>query len=480
MKSNTIKSRILKYNIAAIILLILLTAIIFNFAVNLYIQKNIIEQLENIASNTEITALEHGPDFFPPPDQPDNIKGPNPGDNKLFGYYLMLDRSLKEPLSLLNADFILLDSNAKRINPFTDKALTQSSELLNSITEEIKKSNDYSGEKSVSFNISGVKYIAVIKPVFDKNSFGLGWIIIYSSLKEIYQLQIGLNIILLIILIFSALVITLFSSILSQKITEPFISLNHNIKEIAERNFSSKIRHPVYGELEELVTNINIMSDKLETYDKAQKTFLQNASHEFRTPLMSIQGYAEGIKYKVVDENYASNIILDETKRMTDLVEDILYLSRLDSIEENYHFNTVSCTALMHECIERMKGAALKNNINIKLNLNCSNAEIIADEEKLIRAITNIIGNCIRYAKTKVEISTMIIDKDIEISISDDGSGFKTDELENIFERFYKGEKGNHGLGLAISKYVIEKTKGKITAVNLSTGALFKIILPLI
>jgi len=64
------------------------------------------------------------------------------------------------------------------------------------------------------------------------------------------------------------------------------------------------------------------MSEKLESYDKAQKTFFQNASHEFRTPLMSIQSYAEGIKYDVVDKNTAADIIIDETKRMTHLVED--------------------------------------------------------------------------------------------------------------------------------------------------------------
>ena len=90
-----------------------------------------------------------------------------------------------------------------------------------------------------------------------------------------------------------------------KKISAPFSHLNQHIRAIAERNFGNKIEMPVDDELREFVNNINIMSEKLETYDKAQKTFLQNVSHEFRTPLMSIQSYAEGIKYDVVDSNTA-------------------------------------------------------------------------------------------------------------------------------------------------------------------------------
>ncbi len=268
MKKNTIKWSIFKYNLTVIILLIALTCIIFNLAVNIYIEKNIVGQLEKIASNTETTALTHGPDYFPPPGLPPDQQH---SDDKLFGYYLMLDRSLKEPLSLLNADFILLDGNENRISPFTDKTLTAPAELLNSIIEEIKKSDNNKTERHLNFNISGVKYIAIIKPVYDKNSFGLGWIIIYSSLQKINQLQYSINILLFTILIFSAMLITALSSALSKKISEPFLTLNHYIKEIAERNFTSKIQHPVYLELEELTESINLMSHKLGAMIKPRK-----------------------------------------------------------------------------------------------------------------------------------------------------------------------------------------------------------------
>lgn len=266
----------------------------------------------------------------------------------------------------------------------------------------------------------------------------------------------------------------MFSSRVSRKISEPFSHLNQYISDISERNFGNKVEVPVYDELREFVNNINIMSEKLETYDKAQKTFLQNASHEFRTPLMSIQSYTEGIKYDVVDSDSAVEIILSEIKRMTHLIEDLLYLSRLDAIEENYNYINLNLNELINICVERMNLLSQKSNIKIINNFPEEIVQIYGDEEKLSRAITNIISNCIRYANNIVTVELKVIDRNkAQIIISDDGPGFTDCELSNIFERFYKGTKGNFGLGLSISKNVIEKLNGKISAKNSNLGATF-------
>lgn len=497
MKRNTIKWRIFKYNIIIIIMLITLTTIIFNLAVRLYLEKDTVKQLNKIASNAENTALKHGPDFFKkaPPMVPHDFdmqinKTPplDPEDTSdVFRYYFMLDRSLKEPLTMLNADFILLDQNKNKITPsldipdssFPDKPDSASPEFINQLTKEINQIKKLDQEKYLNINLSGTEYIALIKPVSDKNSFGLGWIIIYSNIQQIKQLQIGINIILLFILIFSALITIIFSSRVSKKISEPFSHLNEYISSISERNFGNRIEMPVYDELGELVNNINIMSEKLGIYDKAQKTFLQNASHEFRTPLMSIQSYAEGIKYDVVSSDTAIPVILDEIKRMTNLVEDLLYLSRLDTIEESYNYKNLNFNELLVICIDRINLIAEQNNVTITSKLPIEITSIYGDEEKLSRAVTNIIANCIRYAKTSVTIDLQILNNsNLQLTISDDGAGFEINELPNIFDRFYKGKKGNYGLGLSISKNIIEKLNGKISAGNLESGAFFIIELP--
>lgn len=484
MKSNTIKWRIFKYNLIVIIMLIALVAVIFNLSIRFYIEREMMGQLNRIASRTEDTALKRGPDFFKdgkgviPPPPPRNM--PQDENDKALRYYFMLDRSLRESLSVLNANYILLDISKTVINPLPEEYSNTPQDLLQQITREIEGLKTMNKSNYLDFTLSGTEYIAIVKPVSDKNNFGLGWIVIYSSLQQVNQLQLAINAILLTILLISAFIIVLFSSTIAKKVSAPFSSLNQHIRDIAEIKFGTKIQVPVYDEMQELVSNFNIMSEKLETYDKAQKTFLQNASHEFRTPLMSIQSYAEGIKYGVTDSTASADIIIDESKRLTQLVENLLYLSRLDAIEESYYFSRLDFNELLRSCADRMNAIAAKDNITLSLELPSEDIYITADDEKISRAVKNVLSNCIRYAENSVRAKVELVNggSAVRLCISDDGPGFKLEELPNIFDRFYKGSGGNFGLGLAISKNVIETHKGSITAQNSEHGALFQIELP--
>ncbi len=486
MKRNTIKWRILKYNLIIIIVLIAISTLVFNFAIRVYMENENVKQLALIASRAEDTALRRGPDFFPqrqriglPPDKKEHAGNP-PAENDPLRFYFELDRSLREPLSVLNADYILLDSDGNRINLLPDEFKNLSDELEQKIVNEINGSGDLNKKNYLNLKLSGVEYIAIVKDVSGKNTFVLSRIIIYSSLEKVNQLQTGINILLFIILVITSIITAMISSLSARKISAPFSALNTHIGAIAEHNFGTKILLSVDDEMQDLVNNINVMSGKLESYDQAQKTFLQNASHEFRTPLMSIQSYAEGIKYKVVENAEAAEIIIGETRRMTQMVEDLLYLSRLDTIEEDYRMEFINLNEVLKTCIDRMKGIAAKSNVEIAAQLSAEAVDIHADNEKLTRAITNILANCIRYARTVVKITYRKVaeEEKIEIAISDDGPGFDSEELPVVFQRFYKGKKGNSGLGLAISKAVIEKHNGSVSADNTGSGALFLIRLP--
>lgn len=513
VNKNTIKGKILNYNISIIIMLIALTAIIFNLSINLYIQKDIKNQLNTLASNAKNTVLINSPDFFPnnniPPKPPkfnqyqtnnqDNIEtdknivppsDPSENQNNIsshlysdnndsFKYYLMLDRSLKEPLTLLNANFILLDENQNTITPLHENF--DYSAIIEEISSKNSKAMRLNETTYVNFDFSDNKYMAVIQSIADKDFSFLGWIIIYSNVQKMQELKFYINIILLLILISSAFITVIFSSKLSKNISKPLSDLNEQISSISDRNFGNKIQIPVFDELDELVNNINSMSEKLGDYDKAQKIFLENMSHEFRTPLMSIQSYAEGIKYSVIDNDTAVEVILGEINRMKILIEDLLYLSRLNAIEENYKYSTLNFNEIIVRCIERMNLIVEKNNITISFNLPEEILYINGDEEKLSRAITNIITNCVRYANSLISINLIILGHNkIQLTISDDGTGFDTNDFSNIFKRFYKGSKGNFGLGLSISKNIIEQLGGTISARNLEKGAIFTIILPLL
>jgi signal transduction histidine kinase len=224
------------------------------------------------------------------------------------------------------------------------------------------------------------------------------------------------------------------------------------------------------------------MSNMLQAYENNQKQFFQNVSHELRTPLMSIRGYAEGIRENIVDKDTAVDIILSWESRMTDLVNGLLYISRIDEgLEAPKNTVSVDVKNLLFSCYERVKPVAAKAQKEITINAPDSDITINTDEEKLERAIINILSNAIRHAKSSVLISYKNIEDNLEISIQDDGDGISPKDLPRIFERFYKGNKGNSGLGLAISKDIVKSLNGKIRAENIlvpDTGAVFTVVLP--
>jgi len=478
MKKTTIKWRMFKYNLIIIITLVILISVTFNIIIRLYMQRDILSQLNSIAENVESTILKQSPDFF----SDNNVtKREVKNTNPRFRLFVLLSPLLRQSVSILNANYILLDNDANiTYNSMEEIDFTDG--LINEIRQYIKNDEIISEHDKMSYSISNTDFVAIVKPL-PKNKFkNLQWIVIYSSVEKINQLQLMINGILVAILIFSSAIAIIFSSILSKKISTPLSSLNKYIRNISVRNFDSKINIDIDDEFKELINNINIMTEKLKIHDKAQKNFLQNASHEFRTPLMSIQSYAEGIQYDVVEKNQAAKIIIEESKRLTALVEDLLYLSRLDAVEESYNYKEVEFNQFINKCIERINGVAIKNNIKLDLNMHEQIVyNVVIDEEKMSRAIVNILNNSIRYAQSVVKITvSKVEDKNIKIQIIDDGPGINLAELPYIFDRFYKGKKGKYGLGLAISKSIIEKHNGRINAKNSEdlSGAQFDILLP--
>lgn len=476
--TKTIKGRVLRYNLIVIVALIILTSIIFNMSIRWYLKQDMIDQLERIATLTEYEI------FRPAPNIPGlwmlpDARGSRPNlDIELIRYYLMLERSLREPLTLLNANYILIDRNMNRVALFPDDFFQEVTPSTAQVLAEVTKLTDFSGETYLDFSVAGQEYIALVKPIENRLT-NLGWLIIFSPIGKIQQIQLSINLILFAILLFTSLIAMLISSLLTKKITTPFSILTKHIRGIAERNFGEKIELPVYQELEELVSSINLMSEKLASYDQAEKTFFQNVSHELRTPLMSMQSYAEGIQHSLVEPTVAANIIVEESHRMAQLIEELLYLSRLDTIEENFNMQDVSVNDFLASCVERCYGAAISQQVTLEVNYLPEDQTIVIDPTKLIRAFTNIITNCLRYADTVVQISAAVEDNHLVIRIADDGSGFEEHEIENLFNRFYKGKKGSFGLGLAISKNLVLRHKGTISACNTDSGALFTITLPL-
>lgn len=267
------------------------------------------------------------------------------------------------------------------------------------------------------------------------------------------------------------------------------ISINKLIKfasRIGSGDFRPQTMDFADKELDDLANDMNIMAARLDKADQEQKTFFQNASHELRTPLMSIQGYAEGIKYGVFDnQEAAADVIISESQRLTGMVENLLTISRLDTAvsgRQKIAKQRVDLKELLASVAENVQGAALLIHKNLKLDFAVENIQILANENDLFRAFENILSNGLRYAEKEVKITMSLKAPElVEIDFSDDGPGISKDHLDQVFTRFYRGEDGKHGIGLALVKAIITDHNGTVTARNKippEHGAIFTVELP--
>ena len=216
----------------------------------------------------------------------------------------------------------------------------------------------------------------------------------------------------------------------------------------------------------------------IEKEAERQQTFFQNASHELKTPLMAIQGYAEGIQAGVMDTGSAAEVILAESDRMTELVDELLDISKIDMGRQLLAFSEMDIRELLYDSIRAVELTAAAGGIAIVPDFPETPVMVSCDDTRLRRAVTNILSNGVRYARSELRLTCRADRRQVTIRIQDDGDGIAEADLPHIFDRFYMGKSGKSGIGLALTKEIIHLHRGTIRAYNGETGAVFEITLP--
>lgn len=233
-------------------------------------------------------------------------------------------------------------------------------------------------------------------------------------------------------------------------------------------------------ELEELKHAFNDMGRRLEESREENARFFQNVSHDLRTPLVAITGYAQGIQCGVMkDSEKAAGIILSESLRMTELVESILTLSKLDNHNLLMNPVEVRLEEFLEEQTEVLRGAAGEKELTLRITR--EPVVVQADPSLLTRVFQNVMANCIRYADCHIWVTLGVEETEAVILVEDDGCGFDPEELPHVFDRFYKGKEGNFGIGLSVVRSVMEYMGGTVEVGNREVplhGAFYKICFP--
>lgn len=279
----------------------------------------------------------------------------------------------------------------------------------------------------------------------------------------------------------------------SGRIVRPVMELNEAAKQISNLQFERIQDIKSQDEIGELAKNMNVISEKLEkSIDSLkkdviyQKRLTRDTSHELKTPIGVIKGYAEGLLYGVADtpesiKEYCETIVA-ECDRMDVLVKELLELSALEAADAKANKRQLHAGEVIQAVVDSYKPLLQEN--QIKLDIQCSPEMMVnADEAMLKRALGNFLTNAVRYCDDKKEIRITVQSEDCNttFTVFNSGNGISETELPHIWDTFYKVDQSRtrnesgHGLGLAIVKSIVQLHQGTYGAKNCSDGIEFYI-----
>jgi len=250
-------------------------------------------------------------------------------------------------------------------------------------------------------------------------------------------------------------------------------------------------------EVQDLARAFNSMVERVESSQKSQRDFVADVSHELKTPLTSIQGFAQAILDGTADtpeaRKQAAQIIYEESGRMHRLALDLLDLARLEAGTADLKMSSVDLSALLNNIVEKFKRQAQKNGINLEVNIPERLPALIGDGDRLAQVFTNLLDNALKFTPPNghVTVNAIQAGAEMEISITDTGIGIPREALSRLFDRFYQvdtsragGEtaamRHGAGLGLAIVQEIVQAHDGRINVRSeVGRGTTFVIHLPL-
>ncbi|HLR74524.1 MAG TPA: ATP-binding protein [Virgibacillus sp.] len=259
-----------------------------------------------------------------------------------------------------------------------------------------------------------------------------------------------------------------------------------------QKRYIEIVGAPIFNERNLLKGAVLVFYDitELKKLEVMRKDFVANVSHELKTPITSIKGFAETLLDGDInnerEKNHFLDIIYEESKRIQFLIEDLLTLSKLEKDEFQLNLSKINLSTILDDVIPMIKQRAQQANVSLHVQME-EQVMLTADSEKIKQVLINLLANAISYTSEHGQISLVIkeLDDDIQMIVQDTGIGINEKDLPRIFERFYRVDKdrsrntGGTGLGLAIVKHIVEAHKGRISVESeLEKGTTFYVYLP--
>lgn len=472
MKSNNVIHKIFIPIISYIIIISFIICFVYYYSIQLYTNKQASSEINELKEHIIPTIY----NYFSNNQNSEYINQSNDFIENLLNNNCDITSHISNTAKImaLDADFKIIypSTTPKKNEPtYIEPSLNLLSDYLNS--------NNFKNDSTLTIIDDNNEHYLININQLPTEYTKFKYIIIYFSLSKINSYVINTTLLVLCIIITALIFIIFILWKNINHITQPLDILCSEAKRIGNGDFSKIKTNFSLKEFEELRNSMNQMANELLHSNEVQKKFLQNISHELRNPLMSISGYAQGIEQNIFPSNQdAAHIILEESIRLTEIVNSLLKLSKLENKHINYSFETISINTIVNDCIDRFNGLAIQNHISLtKVNYQ-NNIFAYGSEELITCILENLLTNAIRYAKNTVTISMKSLNHYVSISVADDGLGINKKDMPHLFENCYKGDGGNFGIGLYIAYSAAEKMGGTLKAENSSNqGAIFTLIL---
>ena len=252
---------------------------------------------------------------------------------------------------------------------------------------------------------------------------------------------------------------TLVAVTLSKRLTRPIREADQAARLIASGELSTRLQEPpdsAKDELAQLVRSVNRMAGSLERSKTVEQQFLLSISHDLRTPLTSIRGYAEAISDgATTDPGWAAGVILKESRRLERLVTDLLELAKLQSRSFSFRMQPVDLSAIAQETLDAFGAEAAEAGLTLNVDAP-EHIMVDADRDRLGQVVANLVENAKNYARSTITVGARIVDGVPMLWVNDDGPGIAPADRPHVFERLYRtGQQpvraeNSSGLGLAI------------------------------
>ena len=266
---------------------------------------------------------------------------------------------------------------------------------------------------------------------------------------------------------------------LGRRLTKPVREADAAARRIAAGELSTRLPEPAKGstdELADLVRSVNTMAEALERSKGLEQSFLLSVSHDLRTPLTSIRGYAEAITDGAApDPKWAAGVILGESRRLERLVRDLLDLAKLQARGFSFEMSPRDLADLARQAVEGVGPDAAAS--GVQLSAACP-APVPAnvDPDRMAQVLANLVENAMKYAMSRVEVGAATVGGTAMVWVDDDGPGISPEDRPFVFERLYVAKRSpvraevGSGLGLAIARELVTAMGGTITAESAPSG----------